>query len=150
MVQHNDKWKKKATREYHRKHGTLPVGRGRGRGRGQAGLSEQDPLPGETARTEEDVDGDQDRSDEGSNEDSSDHEQARNEQSKYARRKIESNAWRFESEEPDPYLSNPHLLLFRHLIDQSLTRQSSTKKRCSLPNQTMRICKLAPLRQTPH
>jgi len=49
MVQHNDKWKKKATREYHRKHGTLPVGRGRGRGRAHAGeLPEQFPLPDET------------------------------------------------------------------------------------------------------
>jgi hypothetical protein len=40
MVQHNDKWKKKATREYHKKHGTHPAGRGRGRGRG---ISEEVP-----------------------------------------------------------------------------------------------------------
>jgi hypothetical protein len=102
MVQHNDKWKKKATREYHKKHGTQPAGRGRGRGRG---FTQDEPVqdltePGETKEDDED-DSEVDGSKEGSGEDDT---ETRPQRSKYARRKIESNAWRFESEEPDPYI----------------------------------------------
>jgi len=124
MVQHNDKWKKKATREYHRKHGTLPVGRGRGRGRGrgcaQTGeLPEQSPQPDETTAIEEGVEAEAEESAEGSNDEAGGHEaeQSRKERSsKYARRTIESNAWRFESEQPDPYLStqSPPYILTHH------------------------------------
>src|SRR6202043_675219 len=45
MVVHNDKWKRKATREYHKKHGTLSAGQGRGRGRGR-GVVDNEPVPG--------------------------------------------------------------------------------------------------------
>ena len=102
MVQHNDKWKKKATREYHRKHGTQPAGRGRGRGRGIVqGVPEQEG-PVEQHETQESAEGDSsDESNEGSEDET---KETRKERSKYARRKIESNAWRFESEETDSYL----------------------------------------------
>lgn len=108
MVVHNDKWKKKATREYHKKHGTQPDGRGRGRGRG---VVENEPVPGQL----EDVKGDEGSvEEEVSNAESGEEEEekeARRERSKYARRKIESNAWRFETEEPDPYLGNSFTVL---------------------------------------
>lgn len=98
---HNDKWKKKATKEYHKKHGTLPAGRGRGRGRG---FVDTGPVPGQVDEAESDEGSKND--DEGSEVESGEEEEklARRERSKYARRKIESNAWRFESQEPDPYL----------------------------------------------
>jgi hypothetical protein len=103
MVQHNDKWKKKATREYHKKHGTQPVGRGRGRGRG---FTQDEPVhdlieQGENKEDDEDhTEADNDSDEESGKEDI----ETQPQRSKYARRKIESNAWRFESEEPDPYL----------------------------------------------
>jgi hypothetical protein len=101
MVVHNDKWKRKATREYHKKHGTLAVGQGRGRGRGR-GVVENEPVPGLV----DDAESDDGSHEEGAEIESGDHEErpARRERSKYARRKIESNAWRFESQELDPYL----------------------------------------------
>lgn len=103
MVQHNDKWKKKATREYHKKHGTFPAGRGRGRGRGG---TVEEPEESPSAADEETLQDDNEATAEGdSNEESGEEEtEPRKERSKYSRRKIESNAWRFESEEPDPYL----------------------------------------------
>ena len=103
MVMHNDKWKRKATREYHKKHGTLPAGRGRGRGRG-GGIVDNEPVPGQVEEAEGDASTDDEASNTESGEADEDNETPR-ERSKYARRKIESNAWRFESEEPDPYLS---------------------------------------------
>jgi hypothetical protein len=96
MVQHNDKWKKKATREYHKKHGTLPASRGRGRGRGPPVENEPHPEP----QNEEGETSEQDSSEEINEEEL----ESKKERSKYSRRTIESNAWRFESEEPDPYL----------------------------------------------
>ena len=114
MVQHNDKWKKKATREYHKKHGTHPAGRGRGQGRG---IIEEVP---EQVAADEQL-GEEDDSDKDSNDRSDDDEkEVKTERSKYARRKIESNAWRFESEEPDPYLgtSTPTSRLMT-VIDES-------------------------------
>jgi hypothetical protein len=102
MVQHNDKWKKKATTEYHKKHGTQPAGRGRGRGRG---FTQDEPVQDliEQGQTQEDDEDDSEADD--SNEESGEEGiETRPQRSKYARRKIESNAWRFESEEPDPYL----------------------------------------------
>jgi hypothetical protein len=101
MVQHNDKWKKKATREYHKKHGTVPAGRGRGRGRGIIEADVEQQPSTEDTKEESDAEAQDD-----SNEESSDNEESesRREAAKYSRRKIESNAWRFESEEPDPYL----------------------------------------------
>jgi hypothetical protein len=114
MVQHNDKWKKKATREYHRKHGTLPAGRGRGRGRGGVVEEQTEDASVAAADGEEVPQGeDEETSEEDFNAESGEEEtQTRKERSKYSRRKIESNAWRFESEEPDPYLStyNPSSL----------------------------------------
>ena len=125
MVQHNDKWKKKATREYHRKHGTLPTGTGRGRGRARAGeLPGQSPLPDETTATEQAAQ--TEGSAEGSNDEASndDFEQGREERSsKYARRKIESNAWRFESEQPDPYLSTQHQYTYLHTLTAAVIDQ---------------------------
>lgn len=106
MVVHNDKWKKKATREYHRKHGTAPAGRGRGRGQGQAGdLQEESPWPGETEAPE--GDGPEGSAESNGDEDEDEEREARKERTKYARRKIEPNAWRFQSDEPDPYLGTP-------------------------------------------
>ena len=106
MVQHNDKWKKKASREYHKKHGTLPVGRGRGRGRGVA-VEDEPPqqLPEENVEENQGDEGD-DSNTESGDESGDGEKEIRKERSKYARRKIQSNAWRFESEEPDPYLGN--------------------------------------------
>jgi hypothetical protein len=118
MVQHNDKWKKKATRDYYRKHGTLPAGRGRGRGRGAA--IENDPAQD---ISEQEVSGAKDEvtSDDDSNAESGDEEtEIRIERSKYARRKIESNAWRFESEESNPSFGS-HLLKLQliEVIDET-------------------------------
>src|SRR5271169_3442996 len=108
MVQHNDKWKKKATREYHRKHGTQPAGRGRGRGRGIIEDVPEQEVPTNEQGGEESEEGEsEDKSNEGSEDEV---EETREGRSKYARRKIESNAWRFESEEPDPYLGFLHAL----------------------------------------
>ena len=108
MVQHNDKWKKKASREYHKKHGTLPVGRGRGRGRGRGGRPFNEPE--QTAEQEQDIPSEGDPQSGESGEESENEEQQEDCQphqyrSKYARRKVESNAWRFEVDEPpDPHL----------------------------------------------
>jgi hypothetical protein len=105
MVQHNDKWKKKATKEYHKKHGTQPSGRGRGRGRG---FVQEDPVRFPVEGEEEESDDEHSNDENESNEESGDEKtEIRPQRSKYARRKIESNAWRFESEEPDPYLGIP-------------------------------------------
>ena len=104
MVQHNDKWKKKATREYHRKHGTFPAPRGRGRGQGINEEIHEQEVPSVGPREEENHSGE--FNGESNNESNDEDKEARKERSKYARRKIESNAWRFESEEPDPYLGN--------------------------------------------
>jgi hypothetical protein len=105
MVQHNDKWKKKATREYHRKHGTVLAGRGRGRGRGQAGdLPEEFALPGENEAPADQNAGQEASAESNEDEDDKEGREALKEQWKYSRRKIESNAWRFQSDEPDPYL----------------------------------------------
>ena len=96
MVQHNDKWKKKASRDYHRKHGTLSVGRGRGRGR------VDDPRIGEQLVDDQNNESTADDSDSELDDDvETENQKGR---SKYSRRQIHSNAWRFESEEPDPYL----------------------------------------------
>jgi hypothetical protein len=102
MVQHNDKWKKKASREYHKKHGTFPVGRGRGRGRG----GPADEPPAEVPLTAEDEEQEESEDDcaDDSNAEVGEGTGSQKERSRYARRKVESNAWRFESEEPDPYL----------------------------------------------
>ena len=101
MVVHNDKWKKKATREYHKKHGTVPAGRGRGRGTGLVG---NEPVPDQVdaAESDEGSEGEEDSNVKSGEED--EEKEVKRERSKYARRKIESNAWRFETEEPDPYL----------------------------------------------
>ena len=117
MVQHNDKWKKKATREYHKKHGTHTAGRGRGRGRGIIEEVPEQQVPADEQLGEES----EGESDKDSNDRSDDEEkEVKKERSKYARRKIESNAWRFESEEPDPYLgtSTPTAQLIT-VIDES-------------------------------
>ena len=118
MVQHNDKWKKKATREYHKKHGTQPASRGRGRGRG---FTKDEPIqdliePGDTKEDDEDHSGAYNDSNEESGEEDI---ETRPQRSKYARRKIESNAWRFESEEPDPYLRIPRLTHLIKVIDEA-------------------------------
>jgi len=107
MVQHNDKWKKKATREYHKKHGTKPTPRDRNTAQTlpseQPTTSEHD-LPND----EQVVEGGEEQNDgEKTQEEIEAEEEERKERSKYARRKIESNFWRFESEEPDPYLGIP-------------------------------------------
>ena len=98
MVQHNDKWKKKATREYQKKHGILPATRGRGRG-----IIDEEPgqevTPKDVPKQDEQVL--QRETDSESDTQETEVPQAR---SKYARRKVESNSWRFESEDPDPYL----------------------------------------------
>lgn len=115
MVQHNDKWKKKASREYHKKHGTLPVGRGRGRGRGRGG----GPLdePERTAEQEQPIlsEGDSqsgESGEESENEEKQEDQQPRQYRSKYARRKVESNTWRFEADEPpDPHLGTSSVVL---------------------------------------
>ena len=108
-MQHNDKWKKKATREYHKKHGTFPVGRGRGRGRG-ANVEDEPPQEVSEENVEESGENEgQDSNAESGNESGNEEKESRREQSKYSRRKIQSNAWRFESEEPDPYLGNHRL-----------------------------------------
>src|SRR5271169_3708472 len=100
MVQHNDKWKKKATKEYHRKHGTKPAA---GRGRGFVSPSEPPPAassgppPQSSSSSDSDTDNEED-------EESSVQEKPT--RSKYARRKLESNSWRFELDLPaDPHLS---------------------------------------------
>jgi len=107
MVQHNDKWKKKATREYHKKHGTKPTPRDRNTAQTlpseQPTASEQD-LPNDEQVVE---DGNEQNEVEKTQEEIEVEEEERKERSKYARRKIESNSWRFESEEPDPYLGTP-------------------------------------------
>lgn len=110
MVQHNDKWKKKATREYHKKHGTFPVGRGRGRGRG-ANVEDEPPQEVSEENVEGNEDGGDDSNAESGNESNKEEQESRRERSKYSRRKIQSNSWRFESEEPDPYLGNHPLAL---------------------------------------
>lgn len=119
MVQHNDKWKKKASREYHKKHGTQPAGRGRGRG---AGITEEEAR-------EEQIHDEADSEAEDSNDESGEEQETQPSRSKYARRKIESNAWRFEEEEPDPYLGRSLLSLI----------QSSTKMIWNLQSQIMHI-----------
>jgi len=121
MVQHNDKWKKKATREYHKKHGTQPSTRGRGRGRGIIEEVAEQPAPVDQPLGEESEEGEsnQDSKDQSGDEEK---EEAPKERSKYARRKIESNAWRFESEESDPYLSilpHTHITPLITVIDES-------------------------------
>lgn len=131
MVVHNDKWKRKATREYHKKHGTLPAGRGRGRGRGR-GEIDNEPVPDqfdEAASGNSDEEG---STAESGDEDGETSKETRKERSKYARRKIESNAWRFESEEPDPYLG---ILPLKLVTDD----KSSTRRTWNRQNQTMRI-----------
>jgi hypothetical protein len=105
MVQHNDKWKKKATREYHRKHGTQLVGRGRGRGRGIIEHVPEQDVP--TNEHEGEVNEGRESDHESNGESGDEVKEMRKERSKYARRKIESNAWRFQSEEQDPYLGIP-------------------------------------------
>ena len=111
MVQHNDKWKKKATREYHKKHGTKPTPRPR---------NTPENLPSEYTQTSqtdehskaEGVEGDEDQNNEEKTQEQIEEEQEEMRQrSKYARRQIESNSWRFESEQPDPYLGIPLTLL---------------------------------------
>ena len=137
MVVHNDKWKRKATREYHKKHGTLPAGRGRGRGRGQV---DNEPVPDqfdEAASENSDNEGSTAESGEEEGETS---KEIRKERSKYARRKIESNAWRFESEEPDPYLGI-------HSLKLVTDDKSSTRRTWNHQNQTMRISLHGPFRQ---
>ena len=111
MVVHNDKWKKKASREYHKKHGTLPTGRGRGRGRGAPVTEEEptEPLEEQLSNEDEDDSNEEDDSNKDSEKEETTTSQPRQQRSKYARRKIESNAWRFESEEPDPYLGKHSL-----------------------------------------
>lgn len=117
MVQHNDKWKKKATREYQRKHGMLPVGRGRGRGKGGLESIEQD-SPENEQRPREKSEGDSNSDAEADEGDTGE----RRDYAKYSHRKIESNAWRFESEEPDPYIgaSTPVTQLIKVIDEASL------------------------------
>lgn len=122
MVQHNDKWKKKASREYHKKHGTQPAGSGRGRGAGVTEEDAREPL-------EEQIHDEADSEAEDSNDESGEEQETRRSRSKYARRKIESNAWRFEEEEPDPYLGISLLSLI----------QSSTKMIWNLQSQITHI-----------
>ena len=100
MVQHNDKWKKKATREYHRKHGTLPIGRGRGR-RQQFPAVEESPPNNESETSDDEEESENDPTE------GSDEKVARKIRPKYGPRRIESNAWRFESEETGSDLSTP-------------------------------------------
>ena len=117
MVQHNDKWKKKATREYQRKHGMLPVGSGRGRGKGRLESMEQDFAENEQ-RPQEQSEGDSNSNAETDEEET----EERRDHAKYGRRKIESNAWRFESEELDPYIgaSTPVTQLIKVIDEASL------------------------------
>jgi hypothetical protein len=117
MVQHNDKWTKKAAREYHKKHGLpLPVrGRGRGRGRGCDG-----PEPAEETHSS----GEEEealQSGEDTEEPQNEEELSRRVPSKYSRRKIESNAWRFAADEPpDPHIGIPSSVPTNKVIDESM------------------------------
>lgn len=56
--------------------------------------------------------------DDDSNEETGDEDSPRQQRSKYASRKIESNSWRFESEEPDPYLGIPLSSTSNAVIDE--------------------------------
>jgi hypothetical protein len=137
MVVHNDKWKRKATREYHKKHGTLPAGRGRGRGKCEV---DHEPVPDQFDEAASENSHDEDSTAESSDEARETSKEIRKERSKYARRKIESNAWRFESEEPDPYLGIQSLKL---VTDD----KSSTRRTWNHQNQTMRTSLHDPFRQ---
>src|SRR5271156_3717087 len=116
MVQHNDKWKKKATKEYHKKHGTKPTPRNHNTPQ-TSGESSTTQQPDSHNDGEVVEDGDEQNNEEKTQEEIEEEEEERKERSKYSRRKIESNAWRFESEEPDPYLGIPSWAsLFKALL----------------------------------
>lgn len=137
MVQHNDKWKKKATREYHKKHGTLQVGRGRGRGRG---ASVEDELPQEVSEENVEQNQDDERDDssvESGNESGKEEKESRRERSKYSRRKIQSNSWRFESEEPDPYLGNHSSKSMINSSHRRICSRTTRARLCTPPRTTI-------------
>lgn len=97
MVLQN-KYKARASRRYNAARGGLQDGRGRGRGRGGYRGNNEDSFP--SLNPDEDgKDSDEEEGEDETNEAESPGEV----KGKYSRRKLESNAWRYQEEEVDPH-----------------------------------------------